>query len=144
MSAYPPNTYQHRKGDIVLHHADDKHPKMFMTVIGYTRDGLVKTQYLDRRHKRTIYKNDLKNLLMLDQFNLKGDEDPDEYERVRLWNYYQPIGTKVVRIDQTGFSVGDETVTRSKAWLVGGQYGVVLLKGIVGAHELRWLRLVQR
>lgn len=141
LAGYPPNTYQWRKGDIVLHWHDEKHPRMFMVVIGYTRDGMVKTQYVDRRRKRTIYKNDLKNLLGLDQFNLKGDEDPDEYERVRLWNFYQPIGTPVFRIDATGMAIGPDTKTRSKAWLAGGHSGIVLLEGVVGAWELRWLRV---
>lgn len=57
-----PNTTHWQKGDLVIHDADAKTDKMLMRVIGYTRDGLCKTQYVDRQHRRTIYTNELKYL----------------------------------------------------------------------------------
>lgn len=67
---YTPNTVTWRKGDIVIHHADAKQPHMLMRVIGYARDGLCKTQYVDKSHKRTIWRNDIKNLLDPAKFGL--------------------------------------------------------------------------
>lgn len=54
-----PNTTHWKKGDLVIHDADAKTDKMLMRVIGYTRDGLCKTQYVDRSHRRTVYKNEI-------------------------------------------------------------------------------------
>lgn len=59
---YPANIRHWTKGDIVIHDADAKRDDMLMVVIGYTRDGLVKTQYRDRRHRRTVFTNALRYL----------------------------------------------------------------------------------
>lgn len=59
---HEPNLIQWHKGAIVIHDAAAKEPKMLMRVIGYTRDGLVKTQYIDKRRKRTIHKNPKESL----------------------------------------------------------------------------------
>lgn len=55
---YEPNTTQWKRGDIVIHDADRKHPDMLMSVVGYTRDGLVKTVYISLKHRRTIWRNE--------------------------------------------------------------------------------------
>ena len=121
------------RNHVLLHHADSKHPKMFMRVIGYTRGGQIKTQYIDRSHKRTIYKNDPANLKSVEDYGFHGDEDAQEYERVRLWNFYHKIGTPVI-IKWRGESV--HTVTRSDAWLMGRKYAVVLVEGQVGGFYI--------
>lgn len=55
---YPPNIVQWKKGDLVIHDADAKRSDMLMKVIGFTKDGLVKTQYVDRiKHRRFVWKN---------------------------------------------------------------------------------------
>lgn len=60
---YPPNTAKWNKGDLVLHRADAKTAKMLMRVIGYTRGGDCKTQYVNPVHKRTIWTNPVSSLL---------------------------------------------------------------------------------
>lgn len=71
---YRKNTRRWKRGNLVLHVGDAKRPDMLMEVIGFTRDGLVKTQYIDRfydgenrqRHYKstsTIYKNEFPSLL---------------------------------------------------------------------------------
>jgi hypothetical protein len=59
---YEANTIQWKRGDQVLHDADAKETRMLMVVIGYTRDGLCKTQYADGRHHRRIYTNVIADL----------------------------------------------------------------------------------
>jgi hypothetical protein len=59
---YEPNTTQWQKGDIVIHDADAKEACMLMRVIGYTRDGLCKTKYVDKSRKRTVWKNGIEFL----------------------------------------------------------------------------------
>jgi hypothetical protein len=102
---YPPNTMHWERGSIVIHHADAKEPKMLMRVIGRTRAGLVKTQYIDKRHKRTVWVNDLKNLLDPRDFSLLAQDFAQDYleryqsdfERVRRWNRNHPdIGVPVL------------------------------------------------
>lgn len=55
---HTPNSTHWQRWDIVIHDADAKTPKMLMLVIGYTRDGLVKTQYLSPCFNRRVYKNE--------------------------------------------------------------------------------------
>jgi hypothetical protein len=140
MPLYPYNTRHWLKGDIVLHMYDDKHPRMFMKVIGYTRDGLCKTRYIDRRHKRTIYKNEIRSLLDPADFKFKGHENPDEYERVRLWNFYHPIGTPILFRDGGG---AFESSTRGQAYLMSGHTAVVDLVGKSGGYVLRFIQAKQ-
>lgn len=73
---YPANTRGWVKGDIVIHDADAKREDMLMIVIGYTRGGLVKTQYVDRRHHRTIYRNALRYLHDPQLFGLSTARNP--------------------------------------------------------------------
>ena len=123
---YDANTKRWRKGDIVIHDADAKEPKMLMVVIGYTRDDLCKTQYVDRRHKRTIWKNGLEYLHQPERFNIpshigKMRQDlivsaQDEWERVRRWNLRFEPG-KLVRT--TSADGGFEAVTTTEAKFVG-------------------------
>ena len=70
---YEPNTTHWKRGDIVIHDADSKTPNMLMKVIGYTRDGLVKTQYVNPQYKRTIYTNELPYLHDPARFGLKAE-----------------------------------------------------------------------
>lgn len=124
---YEPNTIQWRRGDIVIHHADAKEPKMLMRVIGYTRDGLVKTQYVDSRQKRTIYRNALKNLLDPRDFQLERADFNQPYleiyqenfESVRRWNRNHPeLGVWVIKTSADGQDV-PITRTTSKAYMIG-------------------------
>ena len=133
---YEPNTTTWKTGDIVLHMYDEKHPKMFMKVIGYTRDGLCKTQYVERDKKRTVWKNEIQFLLDVARFGFHGNEDPTEYERVRRWNFYNKVGQPVRLFGEEIY----ETKTRSEAWLTPSNMAVVLVEGRVGGY---WLEHVQ-
>lgn len=70
---YDPNTTHWRIGDFVLHDADAKRLDMLMIVIGYTRDGLCKTRYINPTRKRTVWKNELKYLHAPARFNLDAE-----------------------------------------------------------------------
>lgn len=59
---YEPNVSHWRRGDVVIHDADAKRADMLMVVIGRTRDGLVKTRYLDIAQPRNLWVNDLRYL----------------------------------------------------------------------------------
>jgi len=78
---YEPNTKQWNSGEYVIHDADRKNAEMLMIVIGFTRDGLVKTRYVDQSKGRTVYKNELRFLLDPARFNidlpLQAFEDPN-------------------------------------------------------------------
>lgn len=54
-----PNTTHWKKGDIVIHDADRKCDRMLMVVIGYTRDGLCKTRYVNPSVSRKVYINEI-------------------------------------------------------------------------------------
>lgn len=72
---YEANTTKWKKGDIVIHDADAKEERMLMVVIGYTRDGLVKTEYIDRIwHYKNRYHNELKYLLDPARFGIVTDK----------------------------------------------------------------------
>lgn len=69
---YEPNTQQWFRGDAVIHDADAKRPDMLMRVIGYTKDGLIRTIYVDTaKHGRTVYQNELKYLHDPRRFEIK-------------------------------------------------------------------------
>jgi hypothetical protein len=103
---YPDNKIYWPADKIVLHKADAKHPKMYMRVIGYTRDGLCKTQYVNLLQMRKIWTNPISELLDPEDFGLRGTEDPDEYEQMRIWNYYHPVGIAVITISEDGGFIG--------------------------------------
>jgi len=63
-----------------------------------------------------------------------------EYERVRLWNYYCPIGTQVTGLDALAGDVPVSGVTRSEAWLLNGNVGMVLLENHIGGYLLKYLK----
>lgn len=73
---FPANTQQWMKGDFVIHDADAKREDMLMVVIGHTRDGMVKTQYIDDRHRKTIYRNDQRYLHDPQLFGLSTPRRP--------------------------------------------------------------------
>lgn len=136
MTIYPENTQRWRKGELVLHDSDAKEPRMLMRVIGYTRDGLCKTQYVFPDRRRIIWKNDLKNLHNPEQW-LKGASRWDyvdieylqiyqeNWERVRWWNNrYQPGQ----RIRTTSADGGFETTTGGEAKFEHGQDRIWLNK----------------
>lgn len=58
----PPNAKHWKKDDLVIHDGDAKEARMLMRVIGYTRDGLVKTQYVDQKRTRKIWVNESRYL----------------------------------------------------------------------------------
>lgn len=81
---HEPNLTHWKKGDVVLHDADAKEPGMLMVVIGFALDGLVKTQYVDKRRTRKVWKNEMKYLLDPDRFGinpkwLNGTQNRLEY-----------------------------------------------------------------
>lgn len=73
---YAPNTHHWQVGDLVVHFADYKATYMLMVVVGFTRDGLVKTKYAnpsERMHyqtRRKIWVNELAYLLDPAKFNI--------------------------------------------------------------------------
>ena len=63
---YEANTTKWKRGDIVIHDADEKSERMLMRVIGYGMDGLCHTRYVGARRSdldtRKTWKNDVKFL----------------------------------------------------------------------------------
>ena len=49
---YKPNVIQWKVGDLVLHDCDAKEGRMLMRVVGFTRNGLVRTAYVDSELQR--------------------------------------------------------------------------------------------
>lgn len=131
---YDPNTTQWHKHDLVLHDADAKEPRMLMKVIGYTRDGLCKTQYITPDHRRTVYKNRIAVLHEPTQWlgkfdhlhNLSADTVQhwhDAFVLVRRWNLYHEPGQMVVTTSGDG---GFYTQTQGKAIIENGQAHIYL------------------
>lgn len=142
---YEPNTTQWGRGDIVIHWCDAKEPKMLMQVTGFTRDGLVKTQYLDKRLKRTVYTNPMTSLLDPTLFNLIGRDWSQAYlesyqadfESVRLWNHvHSEPGVWVKKLSADGQDV-PVTRTTSKAFMQGHEARIWLEHG--GMWSLRFV-----
>lgn len=131
---YEPNTITWQKGDLVLHDCDAKQPKMLMKVIGYTREGKCKTQYLFRDKRRTVWKNEIKYLHSPEQWFQKyhewGNYSQDylegiqrDFERVKRWNrLYQP-GQKVITTSADG---NGETFTKGLARFEQGKATIYL------------------
>lgn len=124
MTLYDPNTEQWQLGDIVLHDADEKSPKMLMKVIGYTSLGRVKTHYVIKDHGRKTYINDLRNLHNPKRFGINPelgthrknliDKYQSEWIRCRVWNYINKPG---LLIRTTSADGGFETLTTGEAFL---------------------------
>lgn len=77
--AYDSNKTIWPVGSIVIHAGDSKRDgKMLMRVIGYTSDGMAKTEYINlRQSRRRVYKNDIKWLLDPVQFGVKTQSAPE-------------------------------------------------------------------
>lgn len=133
---YKANKNLWRKGDIVIHDADAKEPKMLMKVIGYTRHGLCKTQYVDRNKKRTIYQNEIKYLHQPERFNILScwadyleeafQNVQHAWERVRIWNKVREIGTRVKTTSADG---GFEAITGGHAYIDAAGQAMIYLVG---------------
>lgn len=59
---HPPNTTHWRRGCLAIHDADAKREDMLMVVIGFDRDGLVKTRYVSDQRPQRVYANELRFL----------------------------------------------------------------------------------
>jgi hypothetical protein len=63
---YEANTTQWKRGDVVIHDADEKSERMLMRVTGYGKDGLCRTRYIGPRRSnlnpKQIWENDIKYL----------------------------------------------------------------------------------
>lgn len=68
---YDANTIRWPVGALVIHDADAKRPDMLMRVIGYTADGLCRTQYIDRGNGKTVWENDIKYLHAPHRFRIQ-------------------------------------------------------------------------
>jgi hypothetical protein len=102
---YEANTKRWKTGDIVIHDADSKEPKMLMVVLGYSRDGQVRTKYVSKARKQRVMKNYLDCLHEPERFGIqsawgKRKEDglnliQGEWEYARRFNLRYPVGTLV-------------------------------------------------
>lgn len=133
---YEPNKTHWNVGDIVLHDADEKSPRMVMRVIGYNRQGLCLTRYILGGRKRTqkIYANELRFLHNPEKFGIRQawGRDPGfswesaygEWGRVRWWNHRHKPGTAVITLGK------DRGITVGRAYLDdSGQASVYLVDG---------------
>ena len=100
---YEANTIHWVKGSVVIHDADAKEPKMLMRIVGFTRDGLAKCQYVDKRHKRTIYPNAIAPLHTPARFGLNGNwanENQHQFEKIQgEWEFMRRWNQKRYRQD---------------------------------------------
>ena len=147
---YMPNAIKWGKGALVLADSDAKEPKMLMKVIGYTRDGRCKTQYLFKDRVRRIWKNDIKYLHNPERWfsgsrNWKNwsqerlEEIQLNFERVRRWNLNHEIGTLVKTTSVDG---GFEAKTRTKAYFDSGGQAFVFLEGVSGWWTLEFVKAI--
>lgn len=138
-----------RIGDVVIHRADAKEPKMFMRVIGFQRvDGLCKTQYIDKSHPREVYVNDPDALCDPRDFGLREVFNQASFERVRYWNNRYPIGTLVDVHEDFPATKDTRTRTRTLASQVGmagedADQTMIWLEGLSGGYSLRCCTPVQ-
>lgn len=153
---YPPNTIKWGKDNIVIHWCDAKEPKMLMRVTGRTRAGLIKTRYIDKSHKRTVWINDLKNLLDPRDFGLMAQDFAqdfleiyqDNWERVRRWNRnHSQIGVPI-QVTYRGEVIETMTTTPAQmvgidAWIYAKKGGAWNLSGVTAMPELELLEASQ-
>jgi hypothetical protein len=104
MSNYPANTKQWKRGDIVIHDADEKHPKMLMIVRDYdSKEKLYKTQYVDVHHRRSrLMRNDIAYLHDPQQWGINpqwgkySEHDLNlvifNWDLARYWNHRNTAG----------------------------------------------------
>lgn len=132
---YEPNLIKWTKDSIVIHDADAKEPKMLMRVTGFTRDGMVKTKYINPALPRREYRNSMTYLHDPARFGLSvsiammtrelREQAQLEWERVRAWNNRYPPYTHVRTTSADG---GFETFTVSKAYYSADCYANVILE----------------
>jgi len=146
---YEPNTTQWPRGATVIHDADTKHPLALMKIVGYTRDGLAKCQYINVKMPRKVYVNEFCYLHNPDQFGMNsrwGDysqealnRTQEEWERVKRWNFLYKPGQLVLTTSADG---GFTTTTSRDAYLdKGGCAWVRLERG--GMWSLEHIRAVE-
>jgi hypothetical protein len=143
---YQANTSHWRKGDIVLHDYDAKEPRMLMKVIGFTRDGRVKTQYCDVTHRRTVWKNNMICLHDPKQWHINPElghhkqdyleKYQDNWLRVKRWNMRYPPGTPVIITSADG--IGASSTTGQAFFTTSGDAWVHLKQG--GNWSLKFLQ----
>lgn len=57
-----PNTTHHPVGALVIHDDDHKSDKMLQRVVGYSKQGYILTEYVDKSISLRVYENDIKYL----------------------------------------------------------------------------------
>lgn len=131
---YDPNTIQWRPGDVVIHDADAKEPRMLMRVIGYDSTGECKTEYiLSERNRNRVFYNPVAYLHSPSRFGLIVPDTSESAVRfaqgswleMRHWNRRYKIGTLV---ETTSADGGFKAVTTSEAFISQSGDVYVLLK----------------
>lgn len=144
---YESNTIQWQRGDIVIHDADAKEPRMLMKIVGFQRGtGLAKCQYVDQRQPRKIYVNELKYLHDPGEFGIDqrwGEYAPvhieriqDEWEQCHHWNRNHEPG---IRVRTTSADGGFEAVASFPARMMPSGHAHIWLKPGGGW----WLKFVE-
>lgn len=138
---YPPNTTHWNLGDLVLHDADAKEPRMFMRVVGYTKDGLCRTKYVSNSRSRGVLVNPIDALHGISLWGFSDKSSQEDFELVRRWNRNHPIGTLV----EVKFAKGliEQHRTVSEASLLQGDMPVILLEGIDGYCSLDQIKAIE-
>jgi hypothetical protein len=146
---YPDNKRQWRNGDVVIHAADAKEPKMLMRVDGFTRDeGLAKCRYVRRGPHSKVYPNAMIHLLDPADFGLCANWGrfnshslevvQSNFELCRIWNRAYTVGQRVLAIAEDG---NFDAVTTGKASLRrDGTVYVTLKPG--GRWSLRFVQAI--
>lgn len=148
---YEANTIEWRVGDIVIHDADAKEPKMLMEITGFTGDGLYESQYCDNRHEGKIYTNNMASLHDPNRFGIrpawakqgrdKLSRVQQEWERMRIFNYHRKPGATVT-VRTTSADGGFETTTTGPAYMGASGNALIHLKH-GGAWWLRFVEVVE-
>lgn len=71
---YLPNLIHWKTGDLVIHDKDAKNAEYLMVVTGFTRDGWVKTRYVNRTGKSKMYTNPMTVLHDPKRFNIPTEK----------------------------------------------------------------------
>lgn len=144
---YEANITPWKHGNIVIHDADAKEPRMLMKVVCIQRDGRYRTQYIDKRHKRTMWVNDMASLhdpahFGIDVTSLWQEElerYQHEFELARRWNCrHRGIGVVITRTSMTGEEIPINHTT-TFAYMEGHRAFVNLAYG--GKWLLRFLNI---
>jgi hypothetical protein len=145
---YEANTNKWQAGDIVIHDGDAKEPKMLMKVLGYSRDGQIRTQYVSKSRKQRVMKNFFDCLHQPERFDLQSawgdyaqehlDRTQADWDRVRIFNFHHAVGTLVHTTSADG---GFDAKTTGPAYIDKGGNAFVSLEGH-GAWSLRFVKVV--